>query len=178
MIAVARDAGAGTPKSEAVQQQLARIANSATFRGAGRLRRFLEFTVNEALSPRRDQIKEYVVGLAVFDKPESFDTRTDPIVRVQARRLRALLERYYREEGANAELLIELPKGGYAPVFGERAAGPERISLAVALATRNTVAVQPFEDHSRGAELAYFCKSLRREVVCALAQQKDIRTLD
>lgn len=172
------DTGATPRTSNPVQQQLARIANSNTFRGAGRLRRFLEFIVTEALSERKDQIKEYVVGVAVFDKPDTFDPRTDPIVRVQARRLRALLERYYREEGESAELLIELPKGGYAPVFSERAAGPARISLAVALATRNTVAVQTFADHSRGGELGYFCKSLRQEVVCALAQLKGIRTVD
>jgi len=163
---------------QAVKQQLARVANSATFRGAGRLRRFLEFIVGEALSERKDQIKEYVVGVAVFDKPDTFDPRTDPIVRVQARRLRALLERYYSEEGDSAELLIDLPKGGYTPAFAPRAADPARISLAVALATRNTVAVQAFADHSRGAELGYFCKSLRQEVVCALAKLKGIRTVD
>ncbi|HVA64274.1 MAG TPA: hypothetical protein VNF74_11160, partial [Terriglobales bacterium] len=81
--------------NKAVQEQLARISNSVTFRGAGRLRRFLEFIVAETLAGRKEQIKEYVVGVAVFDKPDTFDPRNDPIVRVQARRLRAVLERYY-----------------------------------------------------------------------------------
>src|SRR5690348_7610872 len=141
------------PESEKrIQAQLERILNSSTFREAGRLKRFLQFIVEEALGGRADQLKEYVVGVAVFDKPDSFDPRTDPIVRVQARRLRALLERYYREEGEGSELLFDLPKGGYAPVFTERTMGTARISLAVALAARNTVAVQAFADHSRGAE--------------------------
>lgn len=177
-MAATKGAVAGVRKLQPVERQLARIAASSTFRGAGRLRRFLEFIVNEALAGREDQIKEYVVGLAVFDKPDSFDPRTDPIVRVQARRLRALLERYYREEAESSELLIELPKGGYAPVFTERATQPARISLAVALATRNTVAVQVFADHSHGAELGHVCRSLRQEVVCALAKLQNIRIVD
>ncbi|HWG36677.1 MAG TPA: hypothetical protein VN690_03075 [Terriglobales bacterium] len=175
---VSNRAVAGVQSQPAVQQQLARIANSATFRGTGRLRRFLEFVVAETLAERRDRIKEYVVGVEVFDKPTSFDPRTDPIVRVQARRLRALLERYYSDEGGSSELLIELPKGGYLPLFTPRAPGPARMALAVALATRNTVAVQAFADHSRAGDLEYFCKSLRQEVVCALAKLDDIRTID
>ena len=83
------------PESEKrIQAQLERILNSSTFREAGRLKRFLQFIVEEALGGRADQLKEYVVGVQVFDKKDSFDPRTDPIVRVQARRLRAMLERY------------------------------------------------------------------------------------
>ena len=61
--------------------------------------------------------------MQVFDKESSFDPRADPIVRVQARRLRARLARYYREEGGADGLVIELPKGGYAPVFKNREPG-------------------------------------------------------
>ncbi|HVA64820.1 MAG TPA: hypothetical protein VNF74_13930 [Terriglobales bacterium] len=163
--------------NKAVQEQLARISNSVTFRGAGRLRRFLEFIVAETLAGRKEQIKEYVVGVAVFDKPDTFDPRNDPIVRVQARRLRAVLERYYHDEGYGAELVIELPKGGYAPVLKPRAAAPARTALAVALVNRNTVAVQAIADHSHQAELGYFCQGLQQELVCALAQVPGIRVL-
>ncbi len=163
--------------NKAVLAQLARISNSVTFRGAGRLRRFLEFIVAETLAGRKDQIKEYVVGVAVFDKPESFDPRSDPIVRVQARRLRAVLERYYHEEGYGSELVIELPKGGYAPVLKPRAPAPARTALAVALVNRNTVAVQAIADHSHQGELGYFCQGLQQEMVCALAQVPGLRVL-
>ena len=61
-----------------------------------------------------------MIGVQVFDKDSSFDPRADPIVRVQARRLRARLVRYYREEGGADALVIELPKGGYTPVFKNR----------------------------------------------------------
>ena len=81
------------------RQQLDRMLASATFRQVGRLKRFLSFIVLETLLGRGDQLKEYVIGVQVFDKDSSFDPRADPIVRVQARRLRARLVRYYREEG-------------------------------------------------------------------------------
>ena len=90
---------------------------SATFRSVARLRRFLQFIVSETAAGRGDKLKEYVVGVHVFGKESAFDPRTDPIVRVQARRVRARLGRYYQEEGVNDEVLIELPKGRYAPTF-------------------------------------------------------------
>src|SRR6185295_11909345 len=85
------------PADAAVQLQLERILASATFRQVDRLKRFLRFIVTEAVAGRGDQLKEYVIGVQVFDKETSFDPRADPIVRVQARRLRARLLRYYRE---------------------------------------------------------------------------------
>ena len=90
-----------------VVEQLNRILASKAFRQADRLKRFLTFIVDETIAGRGERLKEFVVGVEVFGKPESFDPRNDPIVRVQARRLRAQLARYYREEGPDGELLIE-----------------------------------------------------------------------
>ena len=109
-----------TPEKDpgkATKQQLDRVLSSTTFRQVDRLKRFLSFIVAESLAGRGDQLKEYVIGVQVFDKDASFDPRADPIVRVQARRLRARLVRYYHEEGGPDGIVIELPKGGYAPVF-------------------------------------------------------------
>src|SRR5581483_1687303 len=159
-----------------VLDQLDRILNSSTFREAGRLKRFVKFIVSEAVAGRADELKEYVVGVQVFDKEDSFDPRTDPIVRVQARRLRAMLERYYREEGAHDGLIIELPKGGYGPVFKTRQPSEKR-SAAIMLVSRNTVAVMNFSDYSPAGDLDFFCKGLRQEVVCALSRLPNIRTL-
>src|SRR6476660_341917 len=103
-----------------IRDQLARILGSPAFQPVDRLKRFLAFIAHEALAGRSDQLKEYVIGVQVFGKESSFDPRTDPIVRVQARRLRARLVRYYREEGQNVDLIIELPKGGYVPNFKRR----------------------------------------------------------
>src|SRR6516162_1933895 len=97
---------AGVPDRD-VRQQLDRVLGSPTFQQADRLKRFLGFITLEALAGRSDQLKEYVIGVQVFGKEESFDPRTDPIVRVQARRLRARLVRYYRDEGQHDEIIIE-----------------------------------------------------------------------
>src|ERR1051326_5158438 len=93
-----------------VRQQLDRVLGSPTFQQVDRLKRFLTFITHEAVAGRSDQLKEYVIGVQVFGKEQSFDPRTDPIVRVQARRLRARLVRYYREEGGNDPIVIELDR--------------------------------------------------------------------
>src|SRR5262245_43351893 len=119
-----RVAAPNVDEHAAVREHLARILASRTFHQGDRLKRFLSFIVSEAIAGHRGELKEYVIGVQVFGKEESFDPRTDPIVRVQARRLRAKLAQYYRDEGRADELIVDLPKGGYAPVFSRRDAAP------------------------------------------------------
>ena len=157
-----------------VTEQLNRILASKAFRQADRLKRFLTFIVEETIAGRGERLKEFVVGVEVFGKPESFDPRNDPIVRVQARRLRAQLTRYYREEGPDSELLIELPKGGYAPVFKPLKSAPRR-TLSPALVSRNTVVVLPFADHSAARDQEHFCQGLCQEIIRTLAGTEAIR---
>src|SRR5438105_1246523 len=106
MTSVAATSDLGGVSSERARQEMKKLVGSITFSSADRLKRFLTFVVNETLEGRGDQLKEFLVGVHVFDKDSSFDPRTDPIVRVQARQLRARLSRYYREEGVNDELVI------------------------------------------------------------------------
>ncbi|HEU5023048.1 MAG TPA: tetratricopeptide repeat protein [Bryobacteraceae bacterium] len=148
---------------EKIVAQLDRILSSKAFRQADRLKRFLTFTVNETLAGRGEQLKEFVIGVEVFGKGSSFDPRNDPIVRVQARRLRSQLARYYQEEGDEDDTLIELPKGGYTPAFRAfRGVAPKRIEPSV-LVSRNTILLTPFADHSPGGTLKYFCDGLAEE---------------
>jgi TolB-like protein len=175
-----RRAAASFPRApiKATRQQLERILTSATFQQVDRLKRFLQFIVSEYLEGRGDELKEYVVGVQVFGKESSFDPRTDPIVRVQARRLRARLERYYLTEGHQDDTVIELPKGGYAPVVRERAARPEaRRSLGASLASRNTVAVLPFADTSMEGNLRAFTTNLRQELIHGLTRFRSLRVI-
>src|SRR4249920_1971751 len=99
------------PAERDVRDQVERIVSSATFRPADRLKHFLSFVAGQVLQGQGDSLKEYAVGVQVFGRDSSFDPRTDPVVRVQARRLRARLDRYYLEEGQNDQILIDLPKG-------------------------------------------------------------------
>ena len=171
-------APAETAGDPAARQQLERVLTSVTFRQVDRLKRFLNFIVTEALAGRGSQLKEYVIGVQVFDKDSSFDPRADPIVRVQARRLRARLERYYGEEGGADALVIELPKGGYSPVFKNReAAIAGRRAMGPTFAGQNTIAVQPLADQSPAHDLAYFCDGLRQELIHSLAKLEALRVL-
>ncbi len=160
---------------EKVRQQLRRILASKTFRQADRLQSFLGFIVNEVMAGRSDKLKEFLIGVEVFGKESSFDPRMDPLVRVQARRLRTRLERYYREEGQNDEIAIELPKGGYEPVFQRRETSGMKRTVSAALVSRNTIFVQTFDDDSPNHELAYFCSGLKQEIVHALAKLETFR---
>ena len=161
----------------AVQAQLERILASETFRQVDRLKRFLRFIVIETVQGRGDQLKEYVIGVQVFDKEPSFDPRADPIVRVQARRLRARLVRYYRDEGRADDLSIELPKGRYSAVFKRRDANAAKRSINSALLNRNAIVVLPFADHSADGSRGYFCNGLRQEIIHALASLESLRVL-
>jgi len=106
--------------AEFVQKELERILASPAFTQSQRLSRFLRFTVDQFIRGEGDKLKEYHVGTAVFDKDDSFDPRTDPIVRVEAGRLRSKLKEYYAAEGRDDQVLIDLPKGSYAPVIQRR----------------------------------------------------------
>ena len=107
------------PSPEAVKVQLSKILESDGFVHAERMRRFLEFVVNETLSGRARKLCEYSVGISVYKRHESFDPSFDPIVRNDARRLRQkLLEHYHRSRNEGGEqVIIEVPKGGYIPIF-------------------------------------------------------------
>ena len=164
--------------AKATRLQLDRILSSTTFQQVDRLKRFLHFIVSEHLEGRGDELKEYVVGVQVFGKEPSFDPRTDPIVRVQARRLRARLERYYATEGEHDELIVELPKGGYAPVIRHREIRQEtRRSLGASLTSRNTIAVLAFADNSAEGNLRHFANSLRQEIVHGLTRFRSLRVV-
>jgi TolB-like protein/Flp pilus assembly protein TadD len=165
---------AATELDVKARQQLARILASRTFHQADRLKRFIGFIVEETLSGRGNQLKEFLLGIEVFGKDARFDPRTDPIVRVQARRLRARLSRYYSEEGQDDEILIELHKGGYAPVIKAHAPALRRLTGA-ALVRRNTVIVSPFVDYSPQGDQQFFCKGIGEEIILTLMRLPHIR---
>jgi TolB-like protein/Tfp pilus assembly protein PilF len=163
--------------ADKIRHELDRILSSKAFRQVDRLQRFLGFVVNETVSGRGDNLKEFLIGIEVFGKESSFDPRMDPIVRVQARRLRARLTRYYREEGRGDEIVIELPKGGYAPLFQHAEGGEPRHSVASVLASRNTIVVLPFVDDSPEGDQGYFCRGITEEIVHTLTNIGKLRVV-
>src|SRR6266481_104163 len=104
--------------------QLERILKSAPLVTSPSLSRLLRYIVEETLAGRSAAIREYTLGVHVFDRGEGFNPRLDPIVRVQARNLRARVAKYYETQGVDDPILIELPKGTYVPIFHQRIPNP------------------------------------------------------
>ena len=76
-----------------------------------------ESHITETLEGRGERLKGYTIARKVFERPETFDPLVDPLVRVEAGRLRDKLREYYEAEGQNDPVRIELPKGSYAPLI-------------------------------------------------------------
>jgi TolB-like protein len=123
---------------QAIGQQLDRITSSDEFRKCPQLLRFLRFAVKEALSRRNGGSKERLIGMEVFGRPADYDAGADPVVRVEARRLRRKLAEYYDGDGREDPLEIRLPKGGYLPTFEAR----------TSKAIKHSIAVLPFSGHA------------------------------
>ena len=163
----------------AVRLQLKCILASSTFKNSAQQGRFLQFIVEQTLCGNRAQVKEYVVGIEVFRRKESFDPRVDPIVRVEAGRLRLRLKQYYETEGAEDQLIIDLPKGAYVPVFHRRREwiAPAEASVAVPASRVSAarVLVLPFVDHSPKIDQEWFCDGMTEELINALAKVPYLR---
>ena len=102
----------------AVREQMSRILGSPGFQNSERLSRFLRVAVEAKLRGEGEKIKEYLIGREVFDRNEDYDPRLDPIVRVEARRLRKKLDEFYATSPIKpGGLRIEFPKGSYTPEF-------------------------------------------------------------
>lgn len=105
------------PGTAEIRSALEKVLSSESFAQAARLREFLRFIVEETLAGRGDRLKGYTIGTEVFEKPEDFDARSDPHVRVEAGRLRQRLADYYLSEGAADRVRIEVRRGSYRPEF-------------------------------------------------------------
>jgi Flp pilus assembly protein TadD len=99
------------------RKELERVLSDPEFRCTERNRKFLRFAAEEYFGGRAQSIKAYTIAVDVFGRTPSFDPATDPIVRIEATRLRAALLRYYELQGRNRPIRIDLPKGHYVPVF-------------------------------------------------------------
>jgi tetratricopeptide (TPR) repeat protein len=110
---VERAADCERPTDADIRQQLTRILAHPLFQTSQRLTAFLRFVVENVIAGRAEQLKEYVIGLEVFDRGASYSPREDPVVRIMAGRLRSRLAEYYQGSGHSDPVLIELPRGGY-----------------------------------------------------------------
>jgi TolB-like protein/Flp pilus assembly protein TadD len=160
----------------AVREQMEKILAHPLFARSERMGRFLSFAVERALAGGAGALKEYLIGVEVFDRKDSFDPRVDPIVRVEARRLRAKLKSYYEGDGRSDPLVIEFQSGGYAPRFRRANAGPAPPVPAPAPGL-TTIAVLPFANLGPNAENEYFSDGLTEELIHALTKVPGMRVV-
>lgn len=154
------------------REQLEKILSSDLFENKNRPKRFLRFVVEEMIAGRGELLKGYTLGLEVFDKGDDFDPQSDAIVRVEAGRLRRLLENYYIGEGANDPLIITLPKGSYTPLIKPNDMTPGSdplISAAAAPPTGPAIAILPFDNLSGGKSKDLFCDGTTEEIITQLS---------
>ena len=126
----------------ALQEVLERIATSAAFEHSPRMTRFLRFVVEETGAGHASELKEYVVGVRVFDKAESFDPSIDPTVRVEASKLRARLTRYYETDGRSDPIVIDIPKGHYSATFRTRTEAEQHVAAHTDVASASEGGIQ------------------------------------
>jgi hypothetical protein len=158
---------------KAIRHQLDRILNSGPFHQSQRRQRFLEYLVNETLAGRGERLKAYNVALEVFDRPETFDPVIDPLVRIEAARLRDKLREYYAGDGQRDPILIDLPKGTYTPHIEFRHEGAPLGRRNVlqeqdVSSTVPSVAVLPFDDLSAHQNLGYLGDGVAEDIITAL----------
>ena len=161
---------------DAIREQVERILASDGFLRSRRIKSFLRFVVEETLAGRADRLKAYTIGLEVFGRDESFDPSVDPIVRVEAGRLRQRLKAYYLEQGRDDPIEIEIPKGGYVPTCrlspGAAPAAPSSDGLD--LPTGPSIAVLPFDNMCGEAGQDYFVDGLVEEIINDLTKFRDL----
>ncbi|MEI9974885.1 MAG: hypothetical protein WDO73_24230 [Ignavibacteriota bacterium] len=130
------------PDPEAARGQLERVLASPGFLRNERMSRFLRFLAERHLDGQVNQLKESVIAVEVFGRKPDHDPLQDSIVRTEAGRLRGRLAEYYVGQGKDDAIVIELPKGGYTPLFRFRdpsppaAAAPPESPLAIPDRTR------------------------------------------
>jgi PAS domain S-box-containing protein len=108
------------PSRAEIHLALEQIIHSDLFQTSPQMCAFLKFIVEAKLRGESERIKGYTIAVSALGRPDNFDPQADPIVRVEAGRLRRALARYYAGAGANDSILIDIPRGGYVPQFHYR----------------------------------------------------------
>jgi tetratricopeptide (TPR) repeat protein len=170
------------PEAGEIVEELERILASGDFDASPRSRAFLRFIVEETLARRQEGLTQDAIATRVFHRREDFDPTLDPIVRIQAGRLRRSLERYYLLAGTADPVRIELPRGTYAPIL-RRAAPREPPTSAPGTARRSTpvdgwpAVLAGVESVGSDTDLADAAAAYLDHVAVELGRYRDVRVI-
>jgi TolB-like protein len=152
----------------AILEQLDKIVSSKLFNESYKLQRFLKYVVVETVEERNDHLKQYNIAINAFDRPEDFDANSDPIVRIQAGRLRSSLASYYLTVGINDEILIEIPKGSYKPQIKPKRNNDPLVALHSF--NDDVIGVELFKNLSKDHKQDYIVSGFKEELLLELAR--------
>lgn len=165
------------PNDEEVRSQLLRVLDNDEFKRSPKISKFLEYVVTETLEDRQQYIKAHSIAIDVFQKGENFDPQTDPLVRVNAVRLRRMLRHYYSSDGLKDGVILDIIKGSYVPrcYFRDHSeTSQEMLSELVKDHSFPTIAVLGFENLSQDSSNSNFGSGITQEIVSQLTKFKEL----
>ena len=166
-----------------VLSQLDRILDHPEFQATVKMREFLRFVVEQTLAGNARYLKGFTIARAVYGRDETFDAAHDPVVRIQAGRLRRAIERYYLVAGGSDPIHIDIPKGGYVPVFSERSVVDSTLALRAEPESSScidhwpSVLILPFENLTASEELSFLGSGLAMDIAIELGNCTDLRVI-
>jgi len=170
--------------SSEIHEQVDHILNSKEFNATDAQRSFLQYVVEKTLAGQAQEIKGYTVATEVFGRGVDFDQNIDPIVSIQANKLRRALERYYFTAGINDPLRIDIPKGTYVPTFTHREAAepdkPVTITRVPEIETESkwpTILVRPFKYLATDSDEHHLSIGIATELAVELSKYQDFSVI-
>ncbi len=158
------------PSPREIRDELRRLLTDSKLATSKRLGRFLHFVVEESLAGRSDEISQRSIGVRALGYEPTFEPRNNPTIRIQAGRLRRTLDAYYEVEGRSNPVRIQIPRGGYAPLFlwadDQAAIGAPRVPAKA----RPSVAVLPLEYLGDDPTLSFLSDGVAEEITVALTR--------
>ena len=169
-----------------ILEELDRVLSSELFSRSAVLSNFLKFIVTETLDGNTDGLKEYTIAVSAMGKPADFDPQSNAIIRINAGRLRRLLNDYYSGPGISSTIKIEVIKGTYVPVFrphGIKISSTEIQSETISPILTNgvrfsrsklTLAILPFRNLLPDNDYQFFVDGFGEELTRIFSTSEDI----
>lgn len=174
----------GTPEFSptVIRDQLKRLLDSPEFHATEAQRAFLQYVVEKTLAGQLEEIKGYTIATNVFGRREDFDQARDPIVSIQANKLRRALERYYLVQGHLDPICITIPKGAYVPVFEAQKCQSSKDDIPDQLRSGeiNTwpiITVQSLDNQTYDQSLDYIGIGIATEIALEITRYQEVRVL-
>ena len=167
------------PGQQQITDQLERILGSPAFSRSSRLSAFLRFVTEQTIAGNSRTLKQYTIGVEVYLRETSFDPKSDPIVRIEAGRLRRTLKKYYTNWGESDRVLIQIPRGTYVPEFTWSTVANKKASAEPApiqVLQPPMIAVFPMENQGNEAH-AYLVDGFGEQLTVTLSRFSDLRVI-